>query len=298
MFNVAVNRLIESMSETTTSGDIAYLPSGFKSIRPMLYTLARMKKKWKIEVLEDKVISEYTVRFEDQFNIKVPFSLWEEFSGKMFNHKMGRGMVELDLSGTLQEAIDADVAADYEKLDHNLKILSHKLPFVNLNRSVVTWINLFGKQAYATGSDILLRWEKFSADTSKVYAELKNNYIDDRGSIEMINEALKQGTVLSTFEVFKRYNYLAGTMIRSQYQGIVLSLESTIDMAFNPAEVIRISNSDVVDKVEEEYGHDIGVARGVIYPRGKVFPIRFYIDLKNLIQEDITQKDNKDQEEE
>jgi hypothetical protein len=62
--------------------------------------------------------------------------------------------------------------------------------------------------------------------------------------------------------------------------------------------VIRISNSDVVDKVEEEYGHDIGVARGVIYPRGKVFPIRFYIDLKNLIQEDITQKDNKDQEEE
>lgn len=277
------------MSELTTSANIAYLPSNLDTtIEPMLYTLSRLKKKWKIQIIDDKPKNEYVVRFEDRLNISVPKNLWEDFTAKVLKRNPAYGVpadMELDLSYKLQEAIADDVDTAMEELETSMRLMTHKLPFVNLNRSVVAWINSFGKVAYNTAPDILLRWEKMDSDLTRAYADVRNNYRDDRGSIEMIIDAIQHGNPLNVFDVFKKYNYLAGSFIQSRFNGVSLSLESTIDMSFNLSELIRIQNIDVVDQVEADFPMAVGIARGVIYPRAKYFPIKFYKQLKDIIQD-------------
>ena len=67
-------------------------PSGFTTLRPMLYRLSRLKKKWKINIIDDKPTNEYVVKFEDKFNVRVPKTLWEEFTGKILRCRAAMGV--------------------------------------------------------------------------------------------------------------------------------------------------------------------------------------------------------------
>jgi len=300
MFNSVVNDIVKNVNknleveETTTSSDITYLPSGFTTLKPMLVTLSRMEKSLKIKVLDSKNKNEYVVQFGDKLNVRVPANLWEEFRSKVLNVKGSiRSIQGMEFFGSnfLKEASEDKAGSAYAELKAVLVKLLNKAPISYMNQSVVSWVYSFGKVRYETPSDVLLKWETLQPDTSRLLERLRASYKDDSGSIEMIADMLnfsKPG--LNAFEVFKNYDFLSGTVIRSNLNGVNMSLDTMVDMSFNRSESIRIDDQNIVDEIEADY--EVGVARGIIYPKDKSFPAGFYGRLKKHILDIMDRKED------
>ena len=268
--------------EATTMSAISYLPAQIGVVKARLGDLVRKKRKWGLEILEDDDGNK-DVRIENELRIVVPKEHWDSFQ-EMFTSKLTNNSY-LDLNMFLNEALEDDLRELREELKPALfKLFSEKV-FTSLDRSIQVWIGRFGITTYLTNrAAIAIPYENKGKHIQKLHGDLLRAYGDDKGDLEMLLRGIQSKRPLGAHDVFKKYDYLYGTRIRSVQENVSLIFEAVVDMAFMTSQSIYINDDSVLDKVEEE-SEVVKRVGNVLYPEGEVFPVSFFETLQDAIEE-------------
>jgi hypothetical protein len=268
--------------EATTMSAISYLPAQIGVVKARLGDLVRKKRKWGLEILEDDDGNK-DVRIGNELRILVPKEHWDNFQ-EMFTGKLTNDSY-LDLNVFLNEALEDDLRDLREELKPALfKLFSEKV-FNSLDRSIQVWIGRFGITTYLTNrAAIAVPYENKGKQIQKLHGDLLRAYGDDKGGLEMLLSDIQSKRPLGAHDVFKKYDHLYGTRIRSKIEDVTLIFEATVDMAFMISQSIYVDNDSILDNVEEDV---VAVKRvgNVLYPEGEVFPVSFFETLQDIIEE-------------
>jgi len=288
-YDLATN--FELISEETTMGNIAYLPTSVGIIKSAVADLKRKKADWGIEILEDE--SGREVNFENVLKIKVPHIHWNHFQqnfgrdlGLTEKRKLNEKMKDLSIK-ELKEVVEDDM----KKLRHDLKIVLNKLfkKFVNLDDVIDNWLALFNTSSYVTSDKIAVKKEHKEKDIQRIYGELLRVYGNDKGNLELLISAINEEKSLNTWDVFKDYEYLYGCKINSKTEsGAILTLESVVDFAYHTIQTIKVSDLEIADAVEDESDEIKCVRNGnmaVLYSPTGLFSREFFILLSEIIED-------------
>jgi len=277
-------RCLIPLNETTGSDAVSFIPAHLGVVKAKVADLAKKKKDWKIEILEQDEIRE--VSFEDNLRILVPHEHWESFCS-IFDSAPTNNTY-LNLNSLLNETMEEEMQDLRQELRVALAHMYDEADFQKLEKAATTWKWRFGVTSYETkrkGVSVPVTFESRSKDIQKLYDRLVKVYGEDRGNLEMLVEAINKGQPLNTFKVFKGYDYLYATRIRSRYGGIDLFFEALLDNTHQMSQTIYVPKADdLLDKMEEE-SEEIRRVRSVLYPKGGGFTSRFLRILSDAIED-------------
>jgi len=271
------------LNEVTTMGAISYLPSHLGMVKAKIADLAKKKKDWQIEILEDEGSKE--VSFEDELRVIVPNEHWDSFCS-IFDGTLDNNAY-LNLNTILNETMEEEMETLRRELRVALASLYDGPEFRQLNQSSSTWRWRFGVVRYVTKEKIKspVTQENRLEDIQVLYRRLLEQYGEDRGGLEMMIEAIKEKSPLNTFRIFKDYDFLYATRIFSRYQKVEMYFEATVDTAYYLNETILIpKDEELLDKIEEE-SQEVKVVRSIVYPKGGKFTSKFLRILSDIIEE-------------
>jgi hypothetical protein len=290
----AMNYSSDPMNETTGSDSVSFIPAHLGTVKARVADLAKKKKDWKIEILEQDDSRE--VNFEDTLRVMVPNEHWDSFCSIFDNSPANN--TYLNLSSLLNETMEEEMQDLRQELRVFLAQMYDGPDFQKLEESANTWTWRFRVSAYDTkrrGVSSPVVYENRKKDIQKLYDRLLEAYGSDRGNLEMIISAIKENRPLNTFKVFKGYDFLYATRIRSRYGGISLFLEATLDNTHQMSQTIYVPKAeDLLDKIEEE-SDEVKRVRSVLYPKGGAFTSRFLRVLSDAI-EDLDNEEDEDED--
>jgi hypothetical protein len=285
MYDLATKLEQIDLNEATTISDIAYLPSSVGAVKAALQSLAKMKKDWGIEILEDKEGKK--VVFEDAVSIYVPHTCWNDFS-TLFDWNDQKTVV--GLQRYLAEAFEKDLQMLQSELKVALTRMFSSEPFEALNMDVDLWKARFGVVKRDAVNKVAVSVEYKEKDIEALDAMLQQSFKDTRGNFEMLINALRNQEPLTAFKVFQKYSFLYGTRLYSKLDQINLIYEAVIDFTYLPQLSIMIDDQDVVDAIEEQV-RDIKVVKNVIFPQGNSFGNATFREIQMVI-ENIDEKED------
>jgi hypothetical protein len=271
------------LNETTGSDAVSFIPAHLGVVKAKVADLAKKKKDWKIEILEQDDLRE--VSFEDSLHIVVPNEHWDSFCSIFDNSPTNN--TYLNLTSLLNETMEEEMKDLRQELRVSLAHMYDSTDFQKLEESATSWKWRFGVSSYVTKRKRIsapVTYENRGKDIQKLYDRLIQVYGEDRGNLEMLVEAVRETTPLNTFKVFKGYDFLYATRIHSRYGGISLYFEATLDNTHQLSQTIYIPKADdLLDKIEEE-SVEVKRVRSVLYPKGGAFTSRFLRLLSDTIE--------------
>jgi hypothetical protein len=266
------------MQTTSGSPSVDYLPGGFSTMKNMMRSLSPVKKKWKLEVLENE--KGYNVKIEDAMNIIVPKTAYDEFNTKVYPVK---GKKELDLTEMINEARSEDIHGLYDRLTHALTVDIRENRQVKRTLVLMNyWLTVFKNSKFLPMSgQVAIQLNTYDKSVRDLINRIQKIHADDIGNLEMLIDTLQEDRPLNAYEPFAEYDYLVGCRIQSEYEGIILILELTVNMAMVPTQSIYIESQEVLD--EMQYYRTVKVLRDMMFPVGEMFQPAIFNNVKDVI---------------
>jgi hypothetical protein len=194
--------------------------------------------------------------------------------------------------GKMNESENED---DLRKLRTDLKTalldITRRKEITKASVSAMRWISTFGMISYSTNVEkaVAIADEDRSKSVQRLYGKLLRVYGDDRGMLEMLINAVRTQKPLNTFEVFDKFDDLYGTVVKSQYGGVVLEHGAVVDFTGGMSQWIYVGNGqqEVLDLIEADYSQYVKVVKNMIWPIGDNGEFRhsFFVDLKHAIDD-------------
>lgn len=264
------------LNEETTMSNIAYLPSGVGAVSIALKSLAKLKKDWNIEILEDAKGKK--VVFEDQLSIFVPLQWWSEF-GKMFESPLEKGSISL--LSYLAEAMADELEDKKGNLKTSILRLFDEKLFKVAEKSANVWRSEFGIKKILP-ADVVVEASQKERSIRKLIHNLDYKYADARGQIDLLIEAIGNRSALSAFDIFKDKDFLYGSRILSEYAHVKMFYEYTVDFAYMLKQSILVEDEIVLGELEGN--KNVRIVKHTIYPAGQVFENGFFRVLKDTVK--------------
>ena len=282
-------RLVERINEETAGGmvgpatamgnpSVAYLPGGYATAKNMIRSLAPVKKKWKITVLENE--DDYNVMFEDALNIVVPKLVYDEFNDKVIAVKGKKG---IDLAEMISEARSEDIHKLYARLAHVLKVDMRENRQVKRTLVLMNyWLSVFkSSQFLPMSGQVAIQLNTYETSVRGLARRIQNIHTDDIGTLEMMIKTIQDDRPLNAFEPFQEYDYLIGCRIQSTYEGIVLVAEFTVNMGMVATNSIYIESQAVLDELEAY--RTVKVVKDMVFPVGEMFKPALFNNIRDAI---------------
>ena len=270
------------LDEETTESSIAYLPSTLGAVKSAVYSLAKMKSDWDISFNEDN--KSRNVSFEDALKVSVPLQYWDSFSKTFGVNKAGK----MSLKHLLKEAIEADMTQLRQELKPTLHDFYNGPLFTGLDRQVNLWRSIFGiTEVYETKTAV--SFDEKEKDIQFLTTKLLKVYGDDKGGLELLLAAIRDKKVLSSFQIFNKFDFLYGIKTLSLFRKVNIIYEVMIDTNYQISQSIMLDPKypDIIYAIEDMKEPSVKIVKNVIYPIGAGFEKRFLKLLKNEIKENV-----------
>jgi len=268
--------------EATTMDAVTFLPAHLGVVKAKVKDLAKLKQKWGLEILEDDDGNK-DVRIEDALRIIVPKEHWDVFQ-EMFVGELNNDSY-LNLKNLLNEAMEDELGDLRNDLKPALFEMFNEQRFTSLDKTIKVWQGRFGINQIAVNKKKIIATSAHKGkDIQRLHGELLRAYGEDKGGLEMLLSDMKSSRPLGAYDVFKKYDYLYGTRVISEFEDVTLVFEAAIDMAFMTSASIYIDDEDVLDEVEDQI---VTVKRvgNVLYPADEKFNVGFFGTLYDIIEE-------------
>ena len=247
----------DRIKETTTIGDISFIPAQVGKVRSEILKLKKKKNRWNLEILESDECR--GVRFENELQINVPNEHWESFQS-IFDTELTENSY-LDLQLQLQDRVQMEEKGVFETRKEELK---HKIK-EQLNskgiRSAAKIVNRF-LESFDCKEDLTPFMEKIVIPlnrteqwTEDCYSQILEEHEEDLGYLEIL---------LENWDGESR-DYLAGGRYLLNYKGIGMILETKVNPDSEPSCSLKINDDLVADDLDEAF---VGLPRigNVFYP--------------------------------
>lgn len=282
-----INRIsgkTQSVPETTTSANIAYLPSGFRKVTKALKTLRKKKNDWKVRTIESD--DHFDVVFEDSLCVKVSKDHWKDFMTRLCpsgDFKIPDTTLDLGLMNErrLNEANKTHNEEIIKQVRGALLELFVEPPLATIDEHVELWKKTFKTVHYLPQKGSVLQYPNFE---SELKSFLKSLTPLDRGTLEMVLSSIEDRRSLVLLDEFKGYQRLLGARILSVYGGNKVEYRGSVSMAFVPSESIVIYKSpEAVEQLEDE--QNVKAHNNTIYPKGKFFDDIVFQETADILKE-------------
>jgi hypothetical protein len=272
------------VDEETASSDIAYLPSGFVPIQKAFTAMAKVKKRWGLNVLDKE--SDYHLHVEDKLKISVPKKHLHTFKQESGINDFGAK--EIDLSRYTAESVSVIEEQSYNtslinQVEDAFYELLAKSPISALDEDLFVWSEKLPGR-YLPVKKALMNVDMIEEDIDSAMKQIELKLSDDRGELELLLSALQTQKNMARFDVFGSFKYLWAGVVESNYKGAKVIFECLAGMDFAMSEKIYVlNNRAVLDTLERTTL--VKIKKNVIYPVGGRFQQNFFITLKNAIDE-------------
>jgi len=146
------------------------------------------------------------------------------------------------------------------------------------------WLSLFPQSKYLPiSSPVAVNLGSYDRSIRELIDRIKNIYSDDVGNLEMLMANIRQDMPLNAYEPFAEFDYVIGVRVQSQYNGIVMIMELTVNLAMVPTQSIYIESSEVLDEIESY--RTIKVLNDMVFPIGQMFQPSIFHNIKDIIDD-------------
>jgi hypothetical protein len=158
------------------------------------------------------------------------------------------------------------------------------------------WLSLFPQSKYLPmSSQVAVNLGVYDRSIRELIDRIKNIYTDDIGNLEILINTIRQDMPLSSLEPFAEFDYIVGVRVQTNYDGIVMILELTVNLAMVPTQSIYIESGELLDELGSY--RTIKVLKDMVFPVGQMFVPSIFHNIKQMADE-ITEEPKKNKEEE
>lgn len=152
------------------------------------------------------------------------------------------------------------------------------------------WLSLFPSSKYLSiSSSVAVNLGSYDRSIRDLINRIKNIYSDDIGNLQMLMNAIQNDMPLNAHAPFSEFEYVVAVRVQTEYQGIVMIPEFTVNLAMIPAQSIYIESSDVLDELGSY--RTVKVIKDMIFPVGQMFQPSLIRNIKDII-DDLGDKEN------
>ena len=199
---------------------------------------------------------------------------YDEFNTNVLRVKE---MKSVDLMESLMEDINQEIEAYFKQARQLLLVKLRKEP--SINQSIILlnyYLRLFPHSTFQPKSDnILFGLNSYNRDVEETLAYIKKLYGDELGQIENLVFALKSGKPLNALPPFKKYTYIVGAVVRTNYQGTLIQFESAVNTSLRPTQAIKVPGS-------EEMLEELAAIKGIKIVRDSIVPVREFFTTRDF----------------
>lgn len=203
--------------------------------------------------------------------------------GGFLNGKKPRRVTNVIKKDGLEEARSEDVHGLYDRLTHVLTIDLRENRQVKRTLVLMNyWLTVFKNSKFLPMSgQVAIQLNTYDKSIRELVDRIQNIHTDDIGNLEMMIKTIQDDRPLNAYEPFAEYDYLVGCRIQSEYNGVIMILELTVNMAMVPTQSIYIESQDVVDELEGY--RTIKAVKDMIFPVGEMFQPSIFNNIKDII---------------
>jgi hypothetical protein len=144
------------------------------------------------------------------------------------------------------------------------------------------WLSLFPQSTYAQmSSPVAVNLGSYDRSIRELIDRIKNIYSDDIGNLEMMMNAIRQDLPINAYAPFSEFDYVVGVRIKSEFQGIIMVLEMTINLAMIPTQSIYIESADLLEELKSY--RTVKVLKDMLFPMGQMFAPSVFHNIKDII---------------
>jgi len=270
--------------EATTMDAVTFLPTNLGAVKAKVKDLSKKKWKWGLTILEDDDGNK-DVRIENALRIIVPKEHWGVFQ-EMFVGELNDDSY-LNLSELLIEAMEDELLDLRKALKPALVKMYNEQNLESLDKTIKVWNSVFGIDRIITDRNkVAVTAGHKGRDIQRLYGKLLRAYGEDKGGLEMLLADIASDRPLGAYSVVKKYDYLYGDRVVSDFEGSTLILEAVMDTTFMTSESIYVGDIDVLDEIEDQLT-TVKRVGNVIYPADERFDVGFFSTLRSILEDAV-----------
>ncbi len=268
--------LEQKQNEATTMDAISFIP-GQLGVVQALNNLSKEKPDWDIEILEGDDDNPSTVTFGDRLKVSVPKKHWGAFS-TLFREGMDSKTKNIRFY-----PVEESFGVLLRKATRFHPVLSKMKVF---EKTVKTWIRAFPNSKFVTKSNSSVPSICWNGRRSVVqqFMAFAQKECKDRGSREILLQALSEKSSLSPTLFFRKHESIVGCRIASVYEGTSLVFEATVGFDGNCSYTLVVDDKEVCDVIEESVRGPIRIGNVFTLHRNPLLQIQA---VKNAVDESV-----------
>lgn len=146
------------------------------------------------------------------------------------------------------------------------------------------WLSLFPQSKYLPISvPVAVNLGSYDKSILELINRIKNIYVDDMGGLQELVTAIKEDRPLNALAPFSECDYIVGVRVETKYQGIVMVLNITVNLAMIPTCSLYVESSDVLDELESY--RTVKVLKDMAFPVGQFFSPSIFHNIKDIIDD-------------
>ena len=185
----------------------------------------------------------------------------------------------------VEEARSEDIHRVYTQLTHALTVDLRDNPQIKKTLVLMNyWLTTFSNSTFLPMSgQVAVQLNTYNKSIKNLVNRMQKIYTDDIGNIQMIVKTIQEDRPLNAYEPFAEYDYLVGCRIQSEYEGVVLILELTVNMGIVPTQSIYIESQDTLDELGAY--RTVKVVKDMVFPVGEMFSPSVFENIKDIIDD-------------
>jgi len=192
----------------------------------------------------------------------------------------------------VEEARSEDIHGLYNNLTRALTIDLRDNPQIKKTLILMNyWLTTFKNSRFLPMSgQVAVQLNMYDKSIKNLVNRMQKIYTDDIGNIQMIIKTIQDDRPLNAYEPFAEYDYLVGCRIQSEYEGVILILELTVNMGIVATQSMYIESQDTLDELGSY--RTVKVLKDMVFPVGEMFTPSIFNNIKAII-DDIEEEEIK-----
>lgn len=267
--------MMTRLNEDTTSSDIAFLPSGFKSARSELRKIGKYKSQWHVTMLESTDGVEF--RFEDRMKLKTLKEHTDGFCQDVLKTSSAGFPKLVSIRHVIDEAKEETISERRKELD---KLIPESVGVKEVTASVESFRRIFGGALVpVAGKKVAIDLIERDTGTRRLVESVHGTLLT-RGKVEMLWHAINGG---DRSGLAPQHERLSGASVAANCYGHKMLYTVMYGKDGRLTESLKVDGDS--SALDEARLRNVRHFEGVIKPVRGSFTLCEFLEIKKALKE-------------
>ena len=239
----------------TNSGDITYIPGGYK-VAGSLLQQAKRRKPVLMNIIKGP--KQRRVKIGEAV-IDVRNEYWNEFKKEVFGGVEPFESIYVDLSPYLRESLDTEVNVAMNKLKERFTALLNEEQFLAQRRKITSFIKMSGDTQlnFHKPEKTLVSEPTVDSQVNYFLQTVSKAYLNNVGEIEILIHHITNRLSLSSITLFRNLDNLSGNVLAGKFFNQYFTFSTVVDLNYELVEYLSFNNEDLLNRFKSHPGFKV-----------------------------------------